>query len=33
MVDTGAGPAPFDGDADADAQYARMLRALIEQAR
>ncbi len=33
MVDTGSGPAPFDGDADADAQYARMLRALIAQAR
>ncbi len=33
MVDTGSGPAPFTGDAEADAQYARMLRALIEQAR
>ncbi len=33
MVDTGAGPARYDGDADADAQYARMLRALIAEAR
>lgn len=33
MVDTGSGPARFDGDADADAQYARMLRALIARAR
>ena len=33
MVDTGSGPASFDGDAGTDAQYARMLRALIEQAR
>jgi len=33
MVDTGSGPARYDGDADADAQYARMLRALIAEAR
>ena len=33
MVDTGSGPALFDGDAEADAQYARMLKALIAQAR
>jgi hypothetical protein len=33
MVDTGSGPARFDGDPDADAQYARMLRALIAEAR
>ena len=33
MVDTGSGPAPFDGATDADAQYSRMLRVLIEQAR
>ena len=33
MVDTGSGPARFDGDADADAQYSRMLRALIAEAR
>ena len=34
MVDTGSGPARFvEGDADAEAQYARMLRALIAEAR
>lgn len=33
MVDIGSGPARYDGDADADAQYARMLRALIAEAR
>ena len=33
MVDTGSGPARYDGAGDADAQYARMLRALIAQAR
>lgn len=34
MVDTGSGPVRFvDGDADAEAQYARMLRALIAEAR
>ena len=33
MVDTGSGAARYDGDADADAQYARMLRALIAEAR
>ena len=33
MVDTGSGPARYDGDADADAQYARMLRALLAEAR
>ena len=33
MVDTGSGPARYAGDADADAQYARMLRALIAEAR
>ncbi|MCY4123578.1 MAG: hypothetical protein OXG72_21935 [Acidobacteria bacterium] len=33
MVDTGSGPARYDGDADAEAQYARMLRALIAEAR
>jgi hypothetical protein len=33
MVDTGSGPSPYDGDTSADAQYARMLSALIEQAR
>ena len=34
MVDTGSGPAPYDGDdTSADAQYSRMLRVLIEQAR
>lgn len=33
MVDTGAGAARYDGDAEADAQYARMLRALIAEAR
>ena len=33
MVDTGSGPARYDGDADADAQYSRMLRALIAEAR
>jgi hypothetical protein len=33
MVDTGSGPARYEGDADADAQYARMLRALIAEAR
>ena len=33
MVDTGSGPARFDGDAEAEAQYARMLRALIAEAR
>ncbi len=33
MVDTGSGSARYDGDADADAQYARMLRALIAEAR
>ena len=33
MVDTGSGPAPYAGDTSADAQYVRMLRALIEQAR
>ena len=33
MVDTGSGPARFDGDPDADALYARMLRALIAEAR
>jgi hypothetical protein len=33
MVDTGSGAARYDGDADADAQYARMLRALLAEAR
>ncbi len=33
MVDTGSGPARYDGEGDADAQYARMLRALIAEAR
>lgn len=33
MVDTGSGAARYDGDADADAQYSRMLRALIAEAR
>lgn len=33
MVDTGSGPARYDGDAEADARYARMLRALIAEAR
>ncbi len=33
MVDTGSGPARYDGGGDADAQYARMLRALIAEAR
>ncbi len=33
MVDTGAGPALFDGDADAEALYVRMLNALISEAR
>lgn len=32
-VDTGSGPSRFDGDAAAEAQYSRMLRALIAQAR
>jgi len=33
MVDTGSGPALFDGDADAEVQYVRMLNALIAEAR
>ena len=33
MVDTGSGPALFDGDADAEMQYVRMLNALIAEAR
>ena len=33
MVDTGSGPALFDGDADAEMQYVRMLNALISEAR
>jgi len=33
MVDTGSGPALFDGDADAEVQYVRMLNALISEAR
>lgn len=33
MLDTGSGPSKFDGDPAADAQYSRMLRALIAQAR
>ena len=33
MVDTGSGPVLFDGDADAEAQYVRMLNALILEAR
>lgn len=33
MVDTGTGPARYDGDMAADAQYSRMLRALIAEAR
>jgi len=33
MVDTGSGPTRYDGDGDADARYARMLRALIAEAR
>ena len=33
MVDTGSGPVLFDGDADAEAQYVRMLNALISEAR
>jgi len=33
MIDTGSGAAIFDGDAEADAQYSRMLRALIAAAR
>jgi len=33
MVDTGSGPALFDGDAEADAQYARMLKVLISEAQ
>ena len=32
-VDTGSGPSRFDGDVAAEAQYSRMLRALIAQAR
>ena len=33
MVDTGSGPVLFDGQADAEAQYVRMLNALISEAR
>jgi len=33
MVDTGSGPVLFDGDTDAEAQYVRMLNALILEAR
>ena len=33
MVDSGSGAGRYDGDADADAQYSRMLRALIAEAR
>ena len=33
MVDTGSGPALFDGDAGAEMQYVRMLNALIAEAR
>ena len=33
MVDTGSGPALFDGDADAEVQYVWMLNALIAEAR
>lgn len=33
MVDTGSGPALFDGHADAEVQYVRMLNALIAEAR
>ena len=33
ILDTGSGPSKFDGDPAADAQYSRMLRALIAQAR
>ena len=32
-VDTGSGPSKFEGDPAAEAQYSRMLRALIAQAR
>ena len=33
MVDTGSGAVPYAGDASVDGVYARMLRALIDQAR
>ena len=33
MVDTGAGAVLFEGDADAEVQYVRMLTALIAEAR
>tara|TARA_B100000809_G_scaffold262601_1_gene313942 strand:+ start:11856 stop:12341 length:486 start_codon:yes stop_codon:yes gene_type:complete len=33
MVDTGSGAVLFDGDADAEVQYVRMLTALIAEAR
>ena len=33
MVDTGSGPAIFEDDAETDAQYVRILRALIAGAR
>lgn len=33
MVDTGSGPAAYSGDTDIAAQYARMLEALIAEAR
>jgi len=33
MVDTGSGAVLFDGDADAEMQYVRMLNALISEAR
>lgn len=33
MLDTGSGPSKFDGEPAAEAQYSRMLRALIAQAR
>ena len=33
MVDTGSGSGPYAGDSNVDGQYARMLQALIDQAR